>query len=188
VAAPYAVFARLNVVRDIQSPLARTLGMDLSHETIANITDAVLEEVKAWQNRPLDPVWPVVFLDALVVKVRDGAHVVNRAAHLAIGVDTDGIKHVLGIWVQSAEGAKSWAGVCSQVANRGVCDILIACCDGLPGLRVVLELTPFRDSRRPHADHAAGRVPKPAGLDDAEVRTPAKATWWCSLRARPRRQ
>src|SRR3954452_10751140 len=83
-------------VRDIQAHLARTLGTELSHETIANVTDAVAEEVKAWQSRPLDPVWPVVFLDALVVKVRDGAHVVNRSAHIAVGVDTDGVKHVLG--------------------------------------------------------------------------------------------
>ena len=71
--------------RDIQHHLQRTLGVDLSHETIANVTDAVLEEVKAWQSRPLDPVWPVVFLDALVVKVRDGAHVVNRSAHIVVG-------------------------------------------------------------------------------------------------------
>ena len=96
-------------VRDIQAHLARTLGTELSHETIANVTDAVAEEVKAWQSRPLDPVWPVIFLDALVVKVRDGAHVVNRSAHIAVGVDTDGLKHVLGIWVQQSEGAKFWA-------------------------------------------------------------------------------
>jgi putative transposase len=128
-------------VRDIQAHLARTLGTELSHETIANVTDAVAEEVKAWQTRPLDPVWPVVFLDALVVKVRDGAHVVNRSAHIAVGVDTDGLKHVLGIWVQQAEGARFWAGVCAQLANRGVRDVLIACCDGLPGLPEAIEDT-----------------------------------------------
>ena len=128
-------------VRDIQAHLARTLGTELSHETIANVTDAVAEEVKAWQSRPLDPVWPVVFLDALVVKVRDGAHVVNRSAHIAVGVDTDGIKHVLGIWVQQTEGARFWAGVCAQLANRGVRDVLIACCDGLPGLPEAIEAT-----------------------------------------------
>jgi putative transposase len=136
-----SLYAGGMTVRDIQSHLARTLGTELSHETIANVTDAVLEEVKAWQNRPLDPVWPVVFLDAIVVKVRDGAHVVNRAAHIAVGVDTDGIKHVLGIWVQANEGAKFWAGVCSQLANRGVQDVLIACCDGLPGLPEAIEAT-----------------------------------------------
>ena len=128
-------------VRDIQAHLARTLGTELSHETIANVTDAVAEEVKAWQSRPLDPVWPVVFLDALVVKVRDGAHVVNRSAHIAVGVDTDGLKHVLGIWVQQSEGGKFWAAVCAQLANRGVRDVLIACCDGLPGLPEAIEAT-----------------------------------------------
>lgn len=128
-------------VRDIQAHLARTLGTELSHETIANVTDAVAEEVKQWQSRPLDPVWPVLFLDALVVKVRDGAHVVNKSAHLVVGVDTDGVKHVLGIWVQAGEGAKFWAGVCAQLANRGVCDVLIACCDGLVGLPEAIEAT-----------------------------------------------
>jgi putative transposase len=136
-----SLYAGGMTVRDIQAHLARTLGTGLSHETIANVTDAVLEEVKAWQSRPLDPVWPVVFLDALVVKVRDGAHVVNRSAHIVVGVDTDGIKHVLGIWVQANEGAKFWAGVCAQLANRGVRDILIACCDGLPGLPEAIETT-----------------------------------------------
>lgn len=128
-------------MRDIQSHLERTLGTELSHETISNITETVAEEVKAWQSRPLDPVWPVVFLDAIVVKVRDGSHVVNRHAHIAVGIDTDGIKHVLGIWVQATEGAKFWAGVCAQLANRGVKDILIACCDGLEGLPEAIEAT-----------------------------------------------
>ena len=136
-----SLYAGGMTIRDIQHHLARTLGTELSHETISNITDAVLDEVKAWQARPLDPVWPVVFLDALVVKVRDGAHVVNRSAHIAVGVDTDGIKHVLGIWVQQSEGARFWAGVCAQLANRGVRDVLIACCDGLPGLPEAIEAT-----------------------------------------------
>jgi len=136
-----SLYAGGMTVRDIQAHLVRTLGTDLSHETIANVTDAVAEEVRAWQSRPLDPVWPVVFLDALVVKVRDGAHVVNKSAHIAVGVDTDGVKHVLGIWVQTGEGAAFWAGVCAQLANRGVADVLIACCDGLPGLPEAIEAT-----------------------------------------------
>jgi putative transposase len=94
-------------VRDIEHHLARTLGVELSHDTISKITDAVLEEVRAWRSRPLDPVYPIAYIDTRVVKVRDGAHVVNKAAHIVIGVDTDGVKHVLGIWVQSAEGARS---------------------------------------------------------------------------------
>ncbi len=136
-----SLYAGGMTIRDIQHHLARTLGTELSHETIANITDAVLEEVKAWQNRPLDPVYPIVYFDALVVKVRDGAHVRNKSAHIAMGVDTEGIKHVLGIWVQATEGAKFWAGVCAELANRGLKDILIACCDGLTGLPEAIEAT-----------------------------------------------
>ena len=139
-----SLYAGGMTVRDIEAHLARTLGVEVSRETISTITDAVLEEVRAWQRRPLDPVYPVVFLDALVVKVRDGNVVTNKAAHIAVGVDTDGVKHVLGIWVQSAEGASFWAQVCAELANRGVRDILIACCDGLPGLPEAIEATwPF---------------------------------------------
>ena len=93
-------------IRDIQAHLERTLGTELSHETISNITDAVAEEVLAWQTRPLEPIYPILYLDALVVKVRDNHQVRNKAAHIAVGVDTDGIKHVLDIWVQTSEGAK----------------------------------------------------------------------------------
>ena len=114
-------------IRDIQAHLERTLGTELSHETISNITDAVAEEVKAWQTRPLEPIYPILYLDALVVKVRDNHAVRNKAAHIAVGVDCDGIKHVLGIWVQTTEGAKFWAGVLAELRNRGVNDVLIAC-------------------------------------------------------------
>jgi len=139
-----SLYAGGMTVRDIEHHLARTLGTEISRETISKITDGVLEEVKAWQTRPLDAVYPVVFFDALVVKVRNANVVTNRAAHIAVGVDTDGIKHVLGIWVQSAEGASFWAGVCAELANRGVSDILIACCDGLTGLPEAIEATfPF---------------------------------------------
>jgi putative transposase len=135
-----SLYAKGMTVRDIQHHLQTTIGSELSHETISNITEAVAGEVKAWQSRPLDPVYPIVFLDALVV-VRDGHTVRNRAAHLAVGVDTDGIKHVLGIWVQATEGAKFWAGVCAELANRGVRDVLIACCDGLSGFPEAIEAT-----------------------------------------------
>jgi putative transposase len=86
--------------------------VELSHDTISKITHAAAEEVKAWQHRPLDPVYPIIWIDALVVKVRDGAHVVNKSAHAVLGADTDGIKHVLGIWVQSG-GARSSGSACS---------------------------------------------------------------------------
>jgi putative transposase len=126
-------------IRDIQAHLERTLGTELSHETIANITDAVGEEVKAWQLRPLEPVYPILYLDALMVKVRDNHQVRNKAAHIAVGVDCDGVKHVLGIWVQTSEGAKFWAGVLAELRNRGVADVLIACCDGLTGFPEAIE-------------------------------------------------
>lgn len=136
-----SLYAGGMTVRDIQHHLARTVGTELSHDTISKITDAVLEEVKAWQARPLEAIYPVVYVDALVVKVRDGAQVRNKAAHIAVGVDLDGVRHVLGIWVQATEGAKFWAGVCAELANRGVRDILIACCDGLTGLPEAIEAT-----------------------------------------------
>jgi putative transposase len=136
-----SLYAGGMTVRDIQAHLARTIGTDLSHETISKITDAVLEEVKAWQARPLEELYPIIYLDALVVKVRDGHQVRNKAAHIAVGVDLDGIKHVLGIWVQATEGAKFWAGVCAELANRGVKDVLIVCCDGLTGFPEAIEAT-----------------------------------------------
>ena len=136
-----SLYAGGMTVRDIEHFLASTLGAELSRETISKITDQVCDEVAQWQQRPLDALYPVIFLDAIVVKVRDGAHVTNRSAHIAVGVDMDGIKHVLGIWIQTSEGAKFWAGVCADLANRGVRDVLIVCCDGLTGLPEAIEAT-----------------------------------------------
>jgi putative transposase len=136
-----ALYAGGMTVRDIEHFLLTTLGTELSYETISKITDQVSEEVLRWQHRPLDALYPVIYLDAIVVKVRDGAHVTNKSAHLGIGVDMDGIKHVLGIWVQTTEGAKFWAGVCADLANRGIRDVLIVCCDGLTGLADAIEAT-----------------------------------------------
>ena len=136
-----SLYAGGMTVRDIQHHLDRTLGTELSHDTISKITDGVLDEVKAWQTRPLEEIYPIVYLDALVVKVRDGHTVKNRAAHIAVGVDLDGVKHVLGIWVQASEGAKFWAGVCAELRNRGVRDVLIVCCDGLTGFAEAVEAT-----------------------------------------------
>ena len=136
-----SLYAGGMTIRDIQHHLVSTLGTDLSHEAISKVTDAVLEEVTAWQTRPLEAFYPVIYLDALVVKIRDGAHVANRAAHVAVGVDMDGVKTVLGIWIQATEGAKFWASVCSQLANRGVSDVLIVCCDGLTGFPEAIEAT-----------------------------------------------
>lgn len=136
-----SLYAGGMTVRDIEHHLATTIGTELSRETISKITDEILDEVLAWQNRPLDPIYPIMYLDAIVVKVRDGAHVKNKSAHIAVGVDMEGIKHVLGIWIAQAEGAKFWAQVCSELANRGVQDVLIVCCDGLTGFPEAIEAT-----------------------------------------------
>jgi len=136
-----SLYAHGMSVRDILHHLEQVYGTQLSHETVSRITDQVLEEVRAWQSRPLDPVWAVVFLDAIMVKVRDNHVVQNKPAYLAVGIDADGEKHVLGIWLAktapetatAGEGARFWNSVMTDLRNRGVRDILIACCDGLPG-------------------------------------------------------
>ena len=136
-----SLYAGGMTVRDIGHHLVSTIGTELSHETISKVVDAVADEVLAWQQRPLEALYPVIYLDAIVIKVRDGGHVRNKAAHIAIGVDLDGVKHVLGIWVQATEGAKFWAAVCAELANRGVRDVLIVCCDGLTGFPEAVEAT-----------------------------------------------
>lgn len=136
-----SLYAGGMTIREIQHHLAATMGSELSHETISNITDAVLEEVGAWQTRPLEEFYPVMFLDAIQVKIKNQNRVTSRAAHIAIGVDLDGVKHVLGIWVQASEGAKFWAGVCAELANRGVGDVLIVACDGLTGFPEAIAAT-----------------------------------------------
>jgi transposase-like protein len=136
-----SLYAHGMSVRDILHHLEQVYGTQLSHETVSRITDAVLEEVRAWQARPLDPVYAAVFLDAIVVKVRDNQAVQNKPAYIAIGVDADGEKHVLGIWVAktppqaatAGEGARFWGSVMNDLRNRGVRDIVIACVDGLAG-------------------------------------------------------
>ena len=136
-----SLYAHGMTVRDILHHLQQVYGTQLSHETVSRITDQVLEEVRAWQVRPLDPVYAAVFLDAIMVKVRDNHVVQNKPAYIAIGVDADGEKHVLGIWLArtppesatAGESARFWASVTGDLRNRGVRDILIACCDGLPG-------------------------------------------------------
>ena len=133
------LYARGMTVRDIQAQLADTFDLDVSPDLISKITDSVLEEVKEWQARPLDPVYPVIFLDAIVCKVRDGGTVKNKAAHLAVGVDLDGKKEVLGIWVETTEGAKFWLRVMNELKSRGVEDVLIVVCDGLTGLPAAIE-------------------------------------------------
>ena len=159
-----SLYAGGMTVRDIQHHLEKTIGTDLSPETISNITDAVSDAVLEWQERPLDEFYPVVYLDAVRVKVRDNGRVMPKAAHIAIGVDMDGFKHVLGIWVQDNEGASFWAHVCAEMANRGMADALIACCDGLKGLPEAVEPRGPRRSCRTCVVHLSARgqqVPSP---------------------------
>jgi Transposase and inactivated derivatives len=119
-----SLYAGGMTVREIQWHLETTLGTELSAQTISNITDAVLDAVLEWQKRPLDEFYPVMYLDAIRIKVKDGGHVRSKAAYLAMGVDMEGVKHILGIWVQNTEGASFWASVCTNLANRG--------CQGCP--------------------------------------------------------
>lgn len=128
------LYARGMTVRDIRAHLAEIYDVDVSPDLISRITDAVLEDVREWQARPLDRVYPVIFLDAIVCKVRTEGTVRNKAAHLAVGVDVDGRKEVLGIWVEHTEGAKFWGRVMNDLKARGVEDVLIVVCDGLVGL------------------------------------------------------
>ena len=109
-------------------------GVELSHDTVSRVTDGALEQMREWQHRPLEPFYPVVYIDALVAKVRDGSAVRNKAVNIAVGIDTGGAKHVLGIWVATAEGAKAWAQALAQLRNRGLEEVLFCCCDGLNGL------------------------------------------------------
>ena len=126
-----ALYARGMTTRDIRAHLREMYQVEVSPDLISRVTDAVVEELGEWQSRPLDPVWPVVFIDALMVKIRDGV-VTNRAVYLAIGIDCEGNKQVLGLWVgpTTGESAKFWLSVLSDLKARGVADVCIVCCDG----------------------------------------------------------
>lgn len=129
-----SLYAKGMTTRDIAEHLTATYGASVSHETIANITDAINEQVKEWRNRPLDEVYPIMYVDAIRLRIRDGGAVRIKACHLAVGVDVDGVKRVLGMWIEANEGARFWMQVMTELRNRGVKDVLIVCCDGLPGL------------------------------------------------------
>ena len=133
-----SLYARGMTVREIQAHLEEMYGTEVSPSLISSITDAVAEEVKAWQARPLDPVYPIVYLDCIHVKVREGA-VRVKAVYLAIGVTLAGEKEVLGMWLAQTEGAKFWLQVVTELRNRGVQDIFIACVDGLKGFPEAIE-------------------------------------------------
>jgi len=128
-----SLYARGMTVRDIRRHLHELYRVEVSPDLISRVTDAVLDEVKEWQNRPLDPVYPVVFFDALRVKIRDEGIVRNKAVYLALALDCEGHKEVLGLWIEQTEGAKFWLRVMNELRNRGVQDILFAVVDGLKG-------------------------------------------------------
>ena len=136
------LYARGLSTRDIRRELGRMYGVEVSPALISKVTDGIVEELAEWQHRPLDAVYPIVYIDALVVKVRTNGTVVNRAAYLGVGVDVEGRKHVLGVWLgDGGEGAKFWLAVLTEIRNRGVDDVLIVCCDGLKGLPDAIEAT-----------------------------------------------
>src|ERR671929_470367 len=128
-----SMYARGMSTREIQGHLRELYGIEVSPDLVSAITDAVLDEVTEWQNRPLEALYPLVFLDALRVKVRDEGTVRNKAVHVALGVRPDGTKEVLGLWIEQTEGAKFWLRVMTELRQRGVEDILIAVVDGLKG-------------------------------------------------------
>lgn len=129
-----SLYSRGMSTRDIQAHLGEVYGVEASPALISKVTEVVADEITLWQNRPVDEVYPIVYVDAIRIRVRDKGVVTMKAAHLVVAVDVDGRKHVLGIWIAENEGAKFWNTVITQLRNRGLKDILIACCDGLSGL------------------------------------------------------
>lgn len=134
-----SMYSRGMTTREIQSHLEEIYGVEVSPALISTVTDAVVDEVKSWQSRPLESLYPIVYLDALYVKIRDNGQVENRAIYLAIAVKLDGTKEVLGMWTSANEGAKFWLQVLTELQNRGVEDIFIACVDGLKGFPEAIE-------------------------------------------------
>lgn len=134
-----SMYARGLTTRDIQAQLQELYGVEVSHTLIATVTDAVLDEVKLWQSRPLERVYPIIYFDALVVKIRVDKQIVNKAIHLALGINLEGEKELLGMWCHSTEGARFWLSVLTELKNRGVQDVLICCCDGLTGFPGAIE-------------------------------------------------
>ncbi len=144
-----SLYARGLSTRDIETHLLEIYGVAASRELISNVTDVVTDDIEIWRNRPVDEVYPIVYIDGIRLKVRDKGAVTIKVAHLAVGVDVEGRKHALGVWIAEAEGAKFWPSVLTQLRNRGLRDILIACCDGLSGLlRRSPRCSPKRSCRR----------------------------------------
>jgi putative transposase len=134
-----SMYARGMSCRQIQAHLEEIYAVEVSPDLISTVTDGVIDEVRSWQSRPLDPLYPILYLDALQVKIKTDGRVANKAIYLAIGVNVQGTKEVLGMWASENEGAKFWLGVVTELKNRGVRDIFIACVDGLKGFPEAIE-------------------------------------------------
>lgn len=134
-----ALYARGMTTRDIQAQLQELYGVDVSPTLISNVTEAVMEEVRQWQARPLEALYPMVYLDCLMVKVRENQQVVNKSVYLVLGVNLSGYKELLGMWIAQHEGAKFWLAVLTELHNRGLKDMFIACVDGLTGFPEAIE-------------------------------------------------
>lgn len=192
-----AMYARGMTVRDIQAWLREMYQIEVSPDLISKITDAVLDELREWQHRPLEAVYTILYLDAIVCKVRHEGTVRNKAVHIAVGVDVDGRKHVLGLWIETNEGAKFWLKVITELRNRGVEDVLFVCCDGLKGLpeaieavwphasvqtcvvhliRSSLRFVGYKDRKRVAADMK--RIYRAASVEAAELEFDAFAAAW----------
>ncbi len=134
-----SMYARGMSCRQIQAHLEEIYAVEVSPDLISTVTDGVVDEVRSWQSRPLDALYPILYLDALQVKIKSEGRISNKAIYLAIGVNLQGIKEVLGMWASETEGAKFWLGVVTELKNRGVRDIFIACVDGLKGFPEAIE-------------------------------------------------
>src|SRR5438046_6685880 len=167
-----SLYARGMTTREIQGHLEEIYGVEVSPTLISNVTDAIVEEVKQWQNRPLEELYPIVYLDALMVKVRDEGHIQNKAVYVVLGVDLDGQKDVLGLWVAQNKGAKFWLQVLTELKNRGVQDILIACVDGLKGFPEVRNISWGRLDQTPTYDGTG------CGYANTEERMPRSERRW----------
>jgi putative transposase len=152
-----SMYARGMSTREIQGHLEEMYGIEVSPTLISEVTDAVIEEAKLWQNRPLESLYPILFLDALMVKMRHEGRVENRAVYVVIGIDLDGHKDVLGLWTSANEGAKFWLQVLTDLKNRGVKDVFVACVDGLKGFPQAIErvVSAFLCKRRSGDSHSA---------------------------------
>ena len=134
-----SMYARGMSTREIQGHLEEMYQVNVSPSLISEVTDGVIEQVRAWQNRPLEPFYGVIFLDALYVKMRHEGRVENRAVYVALGINLEGRKDVLGLWTSAAEGAKFWLNLLTELRNRGVSDVYLMCVDGLKGFPQAIE-------------------------------------------------